>query len=189
LKEVKGPRPAYDLKNLVFLIAERQPVMRAIIREVLHSFGVRKICEESTSESAFETFCTENPDIVTVDWGPEFDGISLLDKIRQDEKSPNQTVPVIMVTPYTQQSQIYAARDAGMTEFLAQPVSAKAIYDHICKIVENPREFIKSKTYSGPDRRWHQMEYDGEERRKNAFMSDDKPNKPMLKEDGDEPSA
>jgi len=167
--------PTYDLHNLVILIAEKHPAMRTILREVLHKFGVRNVYEESTPKAAFETFCGVNPDIVTIDWGPEFDGVNLLDKIRQDQESPNQEVPVIMVTSYTEKSKIYEARDAGMTEFLAQPVSAKTIYEHICKIIENPRDFIRSKAYTGPDRRWHKEEHEGKDRRNGDVTSDEKP--------------
>ena len=34
---------------------------------------------------------------------------------------------------------IRTARDMGMTEFLAKPVSAQAIYGRICALVENQR--------------------------------------------------
>ncbi len=150
-----GELPSYDLSSLVILIAEKHSTMRTIIREVLHKFGIQKIYEVATPEDAFDTFRNVDPDVVFIDWGPKFDGIALLNKIRRDKSSPNQEVPVIMVTPHTEQSQVYKARDAGMSEFLAQPVSAKTIYEHLVRIIEQPREFIKSETYVGPDRRWH----------------------------------
>jgi len=191
MENVKEPLPAYDLSKLVILIAEKHPAMKTIIREVLHKFGVRNIYEESTPEAAFESFCSINPDLVTIDWGPEFDGVSLLDKIRQDPGSPNQAVPVIMITAYTEKSKVYEARDAGMTEFLAQPVSAKAIYKHIVSIIDHTREFIRTDDYIGPDRRRHKKKYEGEERRKGGKMSDEKTNEQKPKEDGeaDEPSS
>ncbi|MBC8337396.1 MAG: response regulator [Alphaproteobacteria bacterium] len=186
----EDPLPSYDLSKLVILVAEKHPAMRSIMKEVLRKFGMRNIYVESTPEAAFQTFCSVNPDIVTIDWGPEFDGVSLLNKIRQDQASPNQVVPVIMITAYTEKSRVYVARDAGITEFLAQPVSAKAVYEHICKIIETPREFIRTKTYTGPDRRRHKGKYDGEERRKGGQTSDEKPRqqKPKEETEGDEPS-
>ncbi len=36
---------------------------------------------------------------------------------------------------------------------LAKPISAKALYERILNVVANPRPFIKTKTYFGPDRR------------------------------------
>jgi hypothetical protein len=60
-----------------------------------------------------------------------------------------------------------SARDAGVTEFLCKPISAKALYERILNVVANPRPFIKSKTYFGPDRRRGvNPNYVGPERRK-----------------------
>ena len=36
---------------------------------------------------------------------------------------------------------------------LAKPISANALYERILNVVANPRPFIKTKTYFGPDRR------------------------------------
>jgi two-component system, chemotaxis family, chemotaxis protein CheY len=58
------------------------------------------------------------------------------------------------------------ARDAGVTEFLAKPISAKALYQRIVNVVVSPRPFIKTKSYFGPDRRRNTTNaYIGPERR------------------------
>ena len=48
---------------------------------------------------------------------------------------------------------VLEARDAGITEFLAKPVSARGLYQRITMVIERPRQFIKTRTYTGPDRR------------------------------------
>jgi hypothetical protein len=59
------------------------------------------------------------------------------------------------------------ARDAGITEFLAKPISAKSLYDRILNVVLKPRPFVKTKTYFGPDRRRNvNPNYGGLERRR-----------------------
>jgi hypothetical protein len=61
------------------------------------------------------------------------------------------------------------ARDAGVTEFLAKPISAKALYQRILNVVASPRPFIRTKTYFGPDRRRNTSNaYIGAERRNNG---------------------
>ena len=61
---------------------------------------------------------------------------------------------------------VTVARDAGVTEFLAKPISAKGLYQRILNVVANPRPFIKTKTYFGPDRRRNTNNtYVGPERR------------------------
>ena len=77
------------------------------------------------------------------------------------------TAPIIMVTGHTEKARVTAARDAGITEFLAKPISAKGLYQRILNVVANPRPFIKTKTYFGPDRRRNvNANYVGPERRK-----------------------
>jgi DNA-binding response OmpR family regulator len=76
-------------------------------------------------------------------------------------------VAIIMLTGHSEKKRVVAARDAGVTEFLAKPISAKALYQRIVNIVVNPRPFIKTRSYFGPDRRRNvNLNYAGVERRK-----------------------
>ena len=45
------------------------------------------------------------------------------------------------------------ARDAGVNEFLAKPISAKALYQRFAANIDNPRPFIRTKHYFRPDGR------------------------------------
>src|SRR5208337_975117 len=118
------------------------------------------------------------PDIVITDWAmPIFDGLELTQMIRQQGANANPYVPIVMLTGHSEKKRVIAARDAGVTEFLAKPISAKALYQRILNTIINPRPFIKSKSYFGPDRRRsNNVNYTGPERRKgNAELIDQKP--------------
>jgi DNA-binding response OmpR family regulator len=108
------------------------------------------------------------PDIVLTDWAmPIFDGLELTRMIRQPGANANPYAPIIMLTGHSEKKRVVAARDAGVTEFLAKPISAKALYQRILNVVANPRPFIKTKSYFGPDRRRIvNPNYIGMERRK-----------------------
>jgi DNA-binding response OmpR family regulator len=87
--------------------------------------------------------------------------------IRQPGANANPYVPIIMLTGHSEKKRVVSARDAGVTEFLAKPISAKSLYERILNVVANPRPFIRSKTYFGPDRRRNiNQNYVGAERRK-----------------------
>jgi two-component system, chemotaxis family, chemotaxis protein CheY len=74
-----------------------------------------------------------------------------------------------MLTGHSEKKRVTAARDAGITEFMAKPISAKALYQRILNVVVNPRPFVKTKTYFGPDRRRsNSANYVGPERRKSS---------------------
>jgi two-component system, chemotaxis family, chemotaxis protein CheY len=157
-----------DFNRLRFLVIEDNAHMRRILRTLLHGFGSREVYEAEDGAAGLESFVHHTPDIVITDWAmPIFDGLELAQMIRQPGANPNPYVPIIMLTGHSEKMRVIAARDAGITEFLAKPISAKALYQRILNIVINPRPFIKSKTYFGPDRRRNVMSnYTGPERRR-----------------------
>ena len=143
-----------DFNRLRFLVIDDNAHMRRIVRTLLHGFGARDVYEAEDGAAGLDAFTHHVPDIVLTDWAmPIFDGLELTQMIRQPGANANPFVPIIMVTGHTEKERVTAARDAGVTEFLAKPISAKALYQRIVNVVANPRPFIKTKTYFGPDRR------------------------------------
>jgi CheY-like chemotaxis protein len=157
-----------DFNRLRFLVIDDNAHMRRIVRTLLHGFGARDVYEAEDGATGLDAFTHHIPDIVMTDWAmPIFDGLELTQMIRQPGANANPFVPIIMVTGHTEKERVTAARDAGITEFLAKPISAKALYQRIVNVVANPRPFIKTKTYVGPDRRRNPTgAHAGPERRK-----------------------
>src|SRR5262249_25047568 len=121
------------------------------------------------------------PDIVLTDWAmPIFDGLELTQMIRQPGANPNPFVPIIMLTGHSEKKRVTAARDAGVTEFMAKPVSAKSLYQRILNVVANPRPDTNTKNHSCPDRRRTATPaYVGPERRKGGKADTIRPD-PLL---------
>ena len=64
------------------------------------------------------------------------------------------------------------ARDAGVNEFIAKPVSVKTMMPRLVAVIENPRPYVRTKGYFGPCRRRRGAEeYRGPERRAEAASS------------------
>jgi CheY-like chemotaxis protein len=157
-----------DFNRLRFLVIDDNAHMRRILRTLLHGFGTREVYEAEDGAAGLEAYTHYSPDIVITDWAmPIFDGMELTQMIRQPDSSSNPYVPIILLTGHSEKKRVIAARDAGITEFLAKPISAKALYQRILNVVANPRPFIRTKTYFGPDRRRNTVtNYSGPERRK-----------------------
>ena len=157
-----------DFNKLRFLVIDDNAHMRRILRTLLHGFGTREVYEAEDGASALEMFTHYVPDIVITDWAmPIFDGLELTQMIRQPGANGNPYAPIIMLTGHSEKKRVLMARDAGVTEFLAKPISANALYQRILSVVVNPRPFIKTKSYFGPDRRRVvSNSYIGPERRK-----------------------
>ena len=143
-----------DFNRLRFVVVDDNAYMRRIVRTLLHGFGAREVYEAEDGAAGLEAFTRNVPDIVITDWAmPIFDGLELTQMIRQPGANANPFVPIIMLTGHSEKRRVTAARDAGVTEFLVKPLSAKALYERILSVVLSPRPFVRTKTYFGPDRR------------------------------------
>lgn len=120
-----------------------------------------------SAEEGFDKFLKRKHDIVITDWLENPDkGIELLKNIRQMEESPNIFVPVIMTAGSGHLSRVLKSRDAGVSEYLVKPFAADALATRITRVIENPRPFVISDGYSGPERRIRQKDIDFPDRRK-----------------------
>ncbi|MGV3634688.1 MAG: response regulator [Pseudorhodoplanes sp.] len=157
-----------DFNRLRFVVVDDNAHMRRIVRTLLHGFGAREVVEAEDGAAGLEAYNSNIPDIVITDWAmPIFDGIELTQMIRQPGVNANPYVPIIMLTGHSEKSRVVAARDAGVTEFLVKPLSARGLYERIVSVVVSPRPFVRTKTYFGPDRRRSSNPgYSGPERRR-----------------------
>jgi PleD family two-component response regulator len=136
------------------LIVDDSRTMRALLRAMLQAVGIKQIYEAADGESGFADLVNCKPDIVITDLSMErLDGIAFTRKVRQSDKSPDPFVAILMVTGHTERAKIEAARDAGVTEFLAKPITAQGLLGRLAKIVDRPRPFVRCDAYFGPDRR------------------------------------
>jgi CheY-like chemotaxis protein len=159
---------SYDLSELNIVLAERSPLMRRLMRSAMRELGVQEVLAVANAEAAYERFKTATPDVIFTDWSPGLDGLGLIQQARTGEDSPNPYVPIVVVTAYTDLQHVVRARDSGINEYLAKPVSAKSIYSRICSLVEGERPFIRVPGFFGPDRRRRRIDHGGHERRNHA---------------------
>jgi len=166
---------SYNFKALTVLVVESSHAMFELTKSVLQTFGVDNIVYAHDCDTGFKKFCTEQPDMIIVDWLDDHQtGLDLTRRIRTDKDSPNPFVPVIMMTGFSQKKRVFMARDSGITEFIVKPYTAKTLYKRIERIIEQPRQFVKSKDFFGPDRRRQRIPFSGYDRRKNR---EEKPKK------------
>ncbi|MGL1919849.1 MAG: response regulator [Hyphomicrobiales bacterium] len=164
-----------QISKLSFLIVDDNSMMVTIIKTLLHGFGVHEIYDANDAVTGFEELINSKIDIILLDNKMEtLDGIEFTRMVRTAADSPNHYVPIIMISAYTERSRIQNARDVGINEFICKPLSAKNLSDRIIEVIENPRPFIETPKYFGPDRRrTKNPEYSGPERRKEAKVNEE----------------
>lgn len=156
-----------EFENLSFLIVDDNHMMVAILRTLLHGFGVHEIYDANDAITGFEELINSKIDIILLDNRMDtLDGIEFTRMVRTAADSPNHYTPIIMISGYTERFKVQQARDVGVNEFISKPLSAKNLSDRINQVVYNPRAFIETPKFFGPDRRRSKnLGYTGPERR------------------------
>jgi len=163
----------YDFSALNVMIVDDNRHMHHILKSILGAMRIKNVRTVNDPAEAFTEMRNWPIDIVITDLAMEpLDGLDFVRLVRKAKDSTNRHVPIILLTGHTEMYRVKEARDAGVSEILAKPISIEGLYNRIVSIVVNPRPFIKTKTYFGPDRRRQQRPFKGPDRRKNANTAD-----------------
>lgn len=154
--------PTVNLRDLVILVADPNSYVRRVVHGMLRGFGANKILEVEHSISLFQTLSGQKIDILLCDTRlPPHGGLMLTRTIRRNAQNQNRTMPILLMSSETSETTIKNARDAGANMVVAKPMSPTSLYDRLGWIAFNPRPFIDTATYFGPDRRFKIEGYPG----------------------------
>jgi len=156
-----------DLKSLSVLVVDDNMNMRKILGAILKSFGIRDIQEADDGLQALRILNGREVDIIFTDLMMQpVDGLAFIRWIRTSTASPCPYVPIVMITGHATKRSLDEARMAGVTEFLAKPLTARGIMHRLNEVINNPRPFVRVGDYFGPCRRRRiDHEFSGQERR------------------------
>ncbi|HEY0600885.1 response regulator [Brevundimonas sp.] len=143
-----------SLAAIQVLLVDDNPHMRTIASAVLKSAGIRKVLEAGDGAAGLQILRDYPIDLAIVDYKMfPLDGVEFTRLVRNSPDSANPYLPIIMMTGHSGKERVYEARDAGVTEFLVKPITAKAVLDRIQSVIWKPRPFVRTEGYFGPDRR------------------------------------
>jgi DNA-binding response OmpR family regulator len=158
---------AYDLSKIKIVVAEESPFVQRLVAAVLTGLQAPHPYAANTSDIAMRLVAETQPDLVILDWDLKpMNGLEVLRALRNEETSPNPTIPVIMISGHCAIERVTASRDNGANEFMAKPITIDALYKRIVALIERPRPFIRLESYFGPCRRRKIDDYGGDERRR-----------------------
>ncbi len=163
-----------DLADFKVLIVEDFPFIADLLATCLREMGVGDVITADNGQSAqtkiqsmnqFEN--ANNIDVVILDWlMPVMDGRELIKAIRGHKSDGIRFLPVIVCSAYTSEALVRETRDLGANEVVVKPISAGEVARRIQYVINNPRPYVKSTTFFGPDRRRQKRPFEGEDRRK-----------------------
>ncbi len=155
------------LQSLNILLIDDNEHMRVIASAILQSAGIRQIRQVSDGAEALKVLREHPVDLAIVDFNmAPMDGVQFTRLVRNGAESANPYLPIIMMTGHSEKHRVTEARDAGVTEFVVKPITAKAVFDRIQAVILRPRAYVRTDGYFGPDRRrTNAPNYDGPRRR------------------------
>lgn len=159
---------AYNFEGISILVIEESEAISSLIKDVLSVFGVGNILFANNGRDGLRLACAYNPDIIITEIVlPELDGPEMIKKIRTSDKHLNTFVPIIVLTAFSELKRIEQARDAGVNVIMIKPFTARDLYNRIAYVIENPRQFVITDDFKGPDRRRKSQSdfYNGPKRR------------------------
>lgn len=139
--------------TLSILVIDDSRDMRTIIGSVLAAIGVTRLKFASGGAAGLMAIAEQDFDVIFVD--QEMPGVRGIEVIRavRGRTDAKRFLPIIMLTGHADLRHLVGARDAGVNEFLRKPVTARSIVERLLAVIHRPRDFVRTPTYFGPDRR------------------------------------
>ena len=174
--------PREKLAKAHLLVLDSDPSMVQMMKDILFTLGFRFVYDAKDGYTAHQVLQQQHCDLIISDadlrlannyytkgiYGP-YDpdsGPLFVKSVRYWDRCPCPFVPVIMMTGPTSIEAIHEARDAGVSEILMKPLSAKKLIDRLIKIIQEPRDFVTSPNYKGPCRRRRNIKVEVDRRKR-----------------------
>lgn len=164
-----------ELKDVRVLIVDPSGYSKTLLRQILLQLGVLNIEPVADTAEALDKMRLQLFDVVFCDenCGP-LEPAAFIKALRQDLKTMNVTMPVVLVSSGANFGLVAEWRDAGGSDVIVKPVSPETIKNRLVSLVLNPKAFVTAKSFIGPDRRrsgdrrqFGERPHNGEDRRKN----------------------
>ena len=121
------------------MLVEDEEAVRLLLRLTLE-VGSIEIVEAPDGDTALETYSSERPDVIFLDWAlPGRSGVEVCREIRDQhaEKRPK----IIMLTARTGEEQRAAGLAAGADDYISKPFSPEHLLDKLREIL-GPRALL-----------------------------------------------
>jgi len=154
--------------DITVLVCSSNASIARTLRMALRGIGVRFVHLAADSQQILDGFISAEPHClaVYVDGPDKDDGLEMIRFVRRSEKSPNQRIPIIAVSPRRDFITVNAVINAGGHEYVVFPSSGEALLKKVTAARQTSRPFIEQPDYVGPCRRRRSdPAYAGPERR------------------------
>ncbi len=108
------------------LVVEDHPSTRTLISILLQQIGYDEIRLVPNGLEALEQLKRDKYDLILSDWDmPEMDGLTLWDKMREDDTLKN--IPFVLLTAIKETEMVKTAISKGVTDYIVKPFTLEAL--------------------------------------------------------------
>ncbi|HEY5409922.1 MAG TPA: response regulator [Caulobacteraceae bacterium] len=113
---------------LNLLLVDDNPRIRQLLRTILGELDDIQIRESSDGRAAIEACSVWKPDIAIVDCEMSpMDGLEFTERVRAGATPVPANLPIIMMTGHAEVQRVMRAREVGVSDFIAKPLSVGAV--------------------------------------------------------------
>ena len=146
--------PTVALDTLNILIVDGKRANTRILRGILVSLGIRNATTVEDSAAALQCLSSDVYDVVFCDEGiGPLNPAAFARTVRHDATNRNHRVPLILMSDAPQRRLVEIARDCGINDFLAIPLSVTTVKRKLEAVLFSQKEFVRAENFVGPDRR------------------------------------
>lgn len=142
------------LSKVQIVVADADMRMGNVLKSSLIKLGFGNVHVVQSADRAMALLSRQNIDFLITEWElQDATGVTLVERIRRSTGAVSPLLPVLMLTGRAEQRDVETARDAGVHEYVVKPFTVRTVFNRVQQLVENPRNFVLSSHYVGPERR------------------------------------
>jgi CheY-like chemotaxis protein len=164
MSQAQGNPQIANFSRTRVLVLDPFIVTRRLLRDTFRDLGASQIETCSDIRGALDLIQQNNFNVLFTDWSSETDAPALIRKLRAPD-SPNRFLPIVVVSAHNSIEDFKTARDAGAFEFMLKPFTTQVVRARLTSVINNPRRFVETRAYFGPDRRRRAVDPPGPDRR------------------------
>ncbi|WP_041796122.1 response regulator [Pararhodospirillum photometricum] len=152
---------------LVLAVLDTNEQSRQFMVALLEGLEMGEVVALATPEACLEWLAAgHRPDVLLIDMAlVPMSGVAFTRYLRHVVGGRAAYLPVILTGQRADRDALAEARNAGVNEFIAKPISAAGLAARLHAVLEAPRPMVRTGDYFGPDRRRRQVSFSGGDRR------------------------
>ena len=144
-----------NFAHIAALIVDSDQYSNGILSQILRGFALNKHTIVEHGEEAKQKLLNGHYDLMICEAAlPDMPSAELIHWIRRLPNPAIKYISIIVLTGYTQLSNVVAVRDNGANSVVSKPFAPNALFDHIAWSAKSSRPFIETENYVGPCRRF-----------------------------------